>query len=191
MLIRGTEPASCFGLGGTDENAGTSALGWCIEHVPSLRQEILKLLRYDSDMELVVASQVFGADKGFTDLELFGQTCHVIIEAKLGWQVPGIKQLKRYAPRLGASGARRPQLVSLSAADSSWATRQLPADIDGIPSATLCPKLEDTTNARAPALGRLQRLTEAFRQSCCPQLGRSKEGLECRSALAYLRTLGR
>ncbi|RDS82248.1 hypothetical protein DWU98_09445 [Dyella monticola] len=133
MLIRGREPSSCFGLAGTDENAGTAAVAWCIEHVLPFRKQVLALMGCDPEPDLSVASQVFGTDKGFTDIELVGKACHVIIEAKLGWQVPGLQQLKRYAPRLRSSGARRQLLVSLSAADSSWAIRQLPGNVTGIP----------------------------------------------------------
>lgn len=135
MLIQGSEPESCFGLGGTDENAGTTALGWVIERAPALSRELLLLLGCDPDLKLQVSSQVFSAwDRGFTDLELVGGTAlFAIIEAKVGWHVPEQDQLARYAPRLHQSNARKKMLVSLSAADREWAKRRLPATVADIP----------------------------------------------------------
>ena len=107
MLIRGTTPASCFGLAGCDENAGTAAFGWCLYQCPALRREVLPLLSMDPTLEVLVASQVFAEDRGFTDLELTaGTTLHAIFEAKLGWRVPTQGQLERYLPRLGSSPGR-------------------------------------------------------------------------------------
>lgn len=134
MLIRGRTPASCFGLAGCDENAGTAAFGWCLDQCPSLRREILSMLGMDPDLELVVASQVFAEDRGFTDLELTaGTTLHAIFEAKLGWRVPTQGQLERYLPRLLASNAEHKRLVSVSAAGSAWAARHQPTALEGVP----------------------------------------------------------
>jgi hypothetical protein len=134
MLIRGSTPASCFGLGGTDENAGTTALGWCMYQCPALRQEVLQLLGADPDLELTISSQVHGkADRGFTDLELMsGSRFHAILEAKHGWCVPTIEQLERYAPRLIESGAQHKRLISVSAATSEWAAHHQPARLGDI-----------------------------------------------------------
>jgi hypothetical protein len=134
MLIRGQTPASCFGLAGSDENAGTAALGWCLDQCPTLRQELLRLLGMDPDLVFVVASQVFAEDRGFTDLELTsGTTLHAIFEAKLGWRVPTLGQLERYLGRLHASSAQHKRLISVSAADTAWAARHQPAELGGVP----------------------------------------------------------
>ncbi|OWQ66335.1 hypothetical protein CEE56_19240 [Stenotrophomonas maltophilia] len=134
MLIRNITPASCFGLAGCDENAGTAAFGWCLEQVPALRHEMLKALACAPNAELVVASQLFAEDRGFTDLELFsGTALHAIFEAKLGWRVPTRGQLERYLPRLLRSPTQAKVLVSVSAADASWAQRHLPGDLAGVP----------------------------------------------------------
>lgn len=133
MPIRGAMPASCFGLNGTDENAATAALGWCLDNCSTFRQELLRRLAEDPNLELSIASQVFAEDGGFTDLELIGQTkLHVIIEAKVGWQVPSISQLDRYLPRLLASNSKRKLFVSVSAADGGWAKRHLPTHLAGV-----------------------------------------------------------
>lgn len=134
MLIRNSTPASCFGLAGCDENAGTAAFGWCLDQVTALRREVLDALACDHDADLVVASQVFAEDRGFTDLELTsGTALHAIVEAKLGWRVPTVGQLERYLPRLLASPAQSKVLISVSAADAAWARRHLPPELAGVP----------------------------------------------------------
>ena len=134
MIIRGSTPASCFGLGGTSENAATAALGWCLEQCPTLRKEVLRLLEAEEGLDLAIQCQGFGTDRGFTDLELLaGTSLHVIFEAKVGWQVPTLGQLERYLPRLLASNTAQKRLVSVSAADRAWAIRHLPSELGGVP----------------------------------------------------------
>lgn len=135
MLIRGAAPASCFGLAGCDENAGTFALGWCLEQSPGLRAELLGSMGLNPLANVVLSSQTFDlADRGFTDLEVISGTAfHLIFEAKRDWQVPSRAQLARYAPRLSNSNVHHKRLISISAARRDWAIRHLPADVDGIP----------------------------------------------------------
>ncbi len=135
MLIRGTAPASCFGLAGCDENAGTYALGWCLKESPALRAELLGAIGLDPLSNIVLSSQTFGSgDRGFTDLEvLSGTAFHLIFEAKRYWQVASREQLAKYAPRLGRSNVQHKRLISISAARKDWAVRHLPSDVDGIP----------------------------------------------------------
>jgi hypothetical protein len=76
-----------------------------------------------------------GADKGFTDPEIrFGDELHAIIEAKVGWEVPGEAQLRRYRLRLDEKGLPLGKLafVSVSAATSEVATRRLISEVDGV-----------------------------------------------------------
>lgn len=134
MLIRGEKPTSVFGLTRNDENSATTALAWCIEKVPALRLEVLRLLGVDDDIELAIRNQAYDNDRGFTDLELTsGTALHAIIEAKVGWQVATLGQLERYVPRLASSPARHRLLVSVSAADAFGAKRHLPSNVAGIP----------------------------------------------------------
>jgi hypothetical protein len=55
-----------------------------------------------------------------------------VIEAKVGWQVPSREQLSRYLGRITSSNARHKRLVSVSAADQSWAERHLPVELNGV-----------------------------------------------------------
>lgn len=134
MLIRGAEPVSCFGLAGCDENAGTYALGWCLEQSAALRAE-LRAMGLDPLAQVALSSQEFGMkDRGFTDLEvLSGTAFHLVFEAKRHWQVATHAQLARYVHRLADSNVQHKRLISVSAARKDWAVRHLPADVKGIP----------------------------------------------------------
>lgn len=135
MLIRGKTPASCFGLAGCDENAGTYALGWCLKQSPALCAELLCSMGLDPCAEIELSSQTFcSVDRGFTDLEVrSGTAFHLIFEAKRFWQVASREQLERYAGRLTGSNVQQRRFVSISAARKDWAIRHLPPDVDGIP----------------------------------------------------------
>ena len=55
-----------------------------------------------------------------------------ILEAKRWWDLPTLEQFKRYHPRLIAAGTERKRLISVSAADKTYALRRLPVVLDGI-----------------------------------------------------------
>ena len=135
MLIRGAEPVSCFGLAGCDENAGTYALGWCLEQSAALRAELFGSMVLDPLAQVALSSQDFGMkDRGCTDLEvLSGTAFHLVFEAKRHWQVATHAQLARYVHRLADSNVQHKRLISVSAARKDWAVRHLPADVEGIP----------------------------------------------------------
>lgn len=138
MLIRGAEPVSCFGLAGCDENAGTYALGWCLEQSPALRAELFGSLGLDPLAQVTLSSQNFGMeDRGFTDLEvLSGTAFHLVFEAKRHWQVTTRAQLARYVNRLADSNVQHKRLISVSAARKDWAVRHLPQTSTASPSIT-------------------------------------------------------
>ncbi len=124
-----------FALLGLDENAASRALGWTLSRSPALASALLSRLGLPSaGSELRVSLQRYGErDGGFTDIEISaGDALHVVVEAKKGWVLPGEAQLRRYVGRLGQCRGDR-MLVSLSAADPSFAARRLPGAIDGVP----------------------------------------------------------
>lgn len=137
LTVRGGYPTSVFHLNGTDENSATFALGWVLEHSPTFRKLLIDAVFQDSlDVtDSVVALQKFGAaEGGFTDVEVqAGLRFHVILEAKLGFNLPSIEQFRLYRPRLTRAGARKQCLVSVNTADESFAKRRLPAELDGVP----------------------------------------------------------
>lgn len=136
LAIRTSFPKNVFELLGTDENSATYALGWTIERSPGLAAVLTERLA-NQPVEvngIRIALQTHGLDRGFTDMEIrCGRDLHVIIEAKQGFEVPGVGQLRRYRPRFDVDPAARQILVSVSALAQSIAARRLPAHIDGTP----------------------------------------------------------
>ncbi len=135
LAIHGKEPSNVFQLTGSDENSATFALGWVLERSPAYRKLVMGAVFGDSlDVSnAAIALQRHAEDGGYTDLEVqSGRQFHVIFEAKRWWSVPTVKQFERYLPRLDAGRAERRRLISVSAADATYARRQLPDQIDGI-----------------------------------------------------------
>ena len=138
----GNELSSVFGLLGTHEPALTRALGWALAHSPRLMRATLDYLDLDPDTATSdVAVLLEAADElGRTDIEVRTPTAHVIIEAKVGWIVPGEVQLGAYASRFitstpagGAEGAMERRLVTLSDSSPQWAAEVLPESVAGTP----------------------------------------------------------
>jgi hypothetical protein len=134
LTMRGKNPTNVFRLLGADENSATFALGWTLDRSPTLLARLVTTI-FGSTLDstdAVVALQRWGADRGYTDLEIqSGRAFHAVLEAKRDWELPSEGQLKRYVPRLAAARARRRRLVTVSAADADFAARGLPARIGG------------------------------------------------------------
>lgn len=134
LFVGGANPASVFQLNGVDENGATYGLGWTLEKSPILLADLIKHLMGEpiDTKGALISLQKHGNDGGFTDLEIqSGQTFHVFIEAKKGWQVPGLTQLAKYRPRLKKNDPAHQRIVSLSSAHSSLVSRNLPSEVDG------------------------------------------------------------
>jgi hypothetical protein len=135
LTIHGVRPSNVFRLYGPDENSASFALGWVLEQSPEYRKIVIEAVfgeRLGVD-KVVISLQRHGEDGGYTDLEIqAGHQFHAILEAKRWWDLPTVEQFKRYQPRLIAAGTERQRLISVSAADQTYAFRRLPVDLDGI-----------------------------------------------------------
>ena len=136
LTIYGREPTSIFSLyRRADENSASIALGWALDKVPHFRETLLQCL-FPSVPETDTATislQEAGDDGGFTDIEIRLPTSHhVIIEAKLGWELPTERQLRRYIRRLRTSPRERCRLVTVSAMSNVIAQHRQPRAMDGI-----------------------------------------------------------
>lgn len=135
LSVRGNAPSSVFGINGYDENSATYALGWVLKQSPTFAKLLLKEA-FNSETEivnLVIALQKHSTDGGYTDIELYsGHQFHAVLEAKRWWEVASISQLKRYLPRLHASGAQKRLLISVSSSTRELAKRKLPTSIEGV-----------------------------------------------------------
>jgi len=135
LSLHGVQPSNVFRLIGEDENSGSFALGWVLEKSLAYRKLVVHVIfgKALDVKNMVVSLQRHRRDGGYTDVEIQdGHRFHAVLEAKRWWEVPGVKQLQRYHPRLVASGAARQRLVSVSAADVGYANKRLPSDIDGV-----------------------------------------------------------
>jgi hypothetical protein len=127
---------SVFSLGGNDENSATRALAWCLQRSRQLQnvfyKDIFQSEKKDSE-RCEVKTQTHGSDGGFTDIEiLFPGDKWVIVEAKVGWQLPSTEQLSRYAPRFSHLNADQKLFLTISAMDREAAHRQSPNPMHGI-----------------------------------------------------------
>ncbi len=91
-----------FHLLGQKENDITYSIGWGLAHCDAFAEALLDDLfpsRKSGGVE-TIELQKHGEDGGFTDIEIHANDMHVILEAKRGWNLPGVAQLKRYCGRL-------------------------------------------------------------------------------------------
>ncbi len=132
-FLRGRQLSTVFEVAGRDENSATAALGWTLSRSRQLLEAFLSdALGIDARVrDPRFDMQLHGGDNGFTDIEIRdGVFCHVIVEAKAGWEIPSEKQLAGYAPRINAESVEHRKLVSLSAMEQAFV--QLPAEIGGV-----------------------------------------------------------
>ena len=136
LTIYGREPTSIFSLyRRADENSASIALGWALDKVPHFRGALLQALfpHAPETDTATISLQQGGDDGGFTDIEIRLPTGHhVLIEAKLGWELPTERQLRRYIRRLGASPKQRCRLVTVSAMSKAVAQRRQPSEMDSV-----------------------------------------------------------
>lgn len=126
-----------FELLGSGEDAITAALAWTLHSSPTL---LAAFVREATGHEVKVnGARLFlqrsEHGRGRTDLEIMiPDGAHLILEAKLGWELPGISQLRLYTQRSSFRASTSPKrIVSLSQADKRFASLHLPSEVDGIP----------------------------------------------------------
>ena len=136
LSIRSVFPRNVFELMGKDENSATYALGWALERSPSFARLLVEAIagRPIDVSDLRIALQKRGDDRGFTDIELrCDKALHAIVEAKQGFELPGIEQLSRYRPRLREAGFDTVALVSVSATPEPIARLKLQTEVGAVP----------------------------------------------------------
>jgi hypothetical protein len=122
LTAYGRAVSTPFGLLGNDENALSFALGYTLRECPLLLRQFLSAIgvsgvRLNSLAAARIELQRHGAEsgrKGITDIEIrLPGRFHVIIEAKVGLDLPSIEQCVQYAPRLEDSNEPVKRLVAL------------------------------------------------------------------------------
>ena len=133
LLIRGGAPQNVFAVFGDNENIATYSLAWTLSQSPALLNALVEDLGLPAVEAAHISAQKEGKDGGYTDLEIVAGAAHLVLEAKVGWQLPATAQLERYLPRLQASGTANPRILTVSAASRNYASRVQAAELDGVP----------------------------------------------------------
>lgn len=118
LFAYGREVKTPFGLLGTDEKALTFALAYTMHRCPRLLQRFLSAIgvkRFHlGSLRKAKISLETHQDLAITDIEIvIPDRLHVIIEAKVGLNLPTLEQLGKYTRRLKKSGASSRKLVML------------------------------------------------------------------------------
>lgn len=134
LLLRGRPVHSVFELLGDKENDITSSIGWAFARCPVFLGRFVTQVTGVAPTAPIraVLLQQYG-DGGITDIEIYGTTFRVLIEAKRGFEVPGLPQLSKYAARLSTCDEPSRFIVTLSEASTAFARQRLPASVLGIP----------------------------------------------------------
>lgn len=135
LYLHGRKLESIFELLGTKENDITYSIGWALSQSPdfldaALRHVFPKVQNAQADTILL---QEHKKDGGFTDIEIIGPTLHTIIEAKRGWWLPNLSQLKLYCARFEIADRQNRCLVVMSECSREYAGLHLPKDVEGYP----------------------------------------------------------
>ena len=144
LSLHGGKVETVFHLIGNNENALTKSLGWCLSQAPSFLDCLGSVLGTPdlSARNATIKLQEYQPETGITDLEIYARGYAAwIIEAKRGFTVPSMDQLRKYAERLTQLEDRDAVrgLVVLAASDrkNKWLSQRLPAEIDHIPIRSL------------------------------------------------------
>ena len=109
LTVYGQPVRTVFDLLGHKENDLTRAVGWGLANSHTLALMLLADVFCEADAGEISSIQlqeriperapdgsaILG--KGFTDIEVHSEYLHLIIEAKVGWTLPEIDQLQKYA----------------------------------------------------------------------------------------------
>lgn len=129
-----------FQLLGEKENNITYSVGWALYCSPAFLKEFLNATigEYKEGIAPILRLQDYRERSGITDIEIDvpGQ-CHVIVEAKRGWNLPSTHQLGKYIPRLKNGKATVCKIVALSECTTDYASTRLISEIDGVPIQTI------------------------------------------------------
>jgi len=131
LVLHREEMNSIFDLLGRDENGLTCALGWNFSNNKNLLRIFLhkitgKDYRCDDESSEVRLQEFGEKDRGFTDIELrIDKEMFLIVEAKIGWNLPTQDQLDKYSSRFEDYTAYDKKLVVISECRKEYAQQQL------------------------------------------------------------------
>jgi hypothetical protein len=130
LYLHNRKVDSIFQLLGEHENDISYSVAWALAKCPSFLDAFLQSqVKYKPKGEDVdIRLQNTEGTGGITDIELESLgSFYVIIEAKKGWQLPGHKQLEKYANRYKYKESKAPVklILALSECSQEYATANL------------------------------------------------------------------
>jgi len=136
LMVHGQKVDTVFELLGNNENAMTYSLGWALASCDVFSQQLAAMLGFSKGFSdaMHIRLQEYTSQKGFTDIEIVDPgECHIVIEAKRGFNIPSLDQLEKYADRLLASADKKAKKLLLILAESDreeqWLTQHVPNDV--------------------------------------------------------------
>ncbi len=135
LTLHGRRVETVFDLLGSKEDDITYAVGWGLANSHSLAYALLAEV-FPSEVGELTALRLQEAAKGTgrTDIEVETDDVHLIVEAKRGWEMPGLEQLSKYATRLNESDSREGRILVVAEATMHFGgVRSLPASVGGVP----------------------------------------------------------
>lgn len=128
---------SIFELLGSEENDITYSVGWTLHRSPAFLRRFLKeTIEFEGSLDKVtICLQDYRRTQGFTEIEISKpREFHIIVEAKKGWSLPKVRQLKKYAARLGSGRNGTHRILVLSECSATYAEDHLePRNVRGVP----------------------------------------------------------
>ena len=133
LLLHDRPVPSTYSLLSADENSFTFAFGHALSQSKALCDAFTKEVfgrpfKVDS-----VRLQEFDRDGGYTDIQLEGAEFCSVLEAKLGWDLPSGRQLRRYVGRLLRAKKKYKRLVVLSECTNEYASHNLRERVRDVP----------------------------------------------------------
>jgi hypothetical protein len=133
LRLHGRPIGTVFDLLGNKENDITYSVGWALSQSPELASTFIEglLPQVDEASVDVVLLQEGVPGAGFTDIELKvnESELHIVIEAKRGYDLPGLEQLTKYATRTEEPPT---VLVVMAEAPTHYVEGKLPKEVAGV-----------------------------------------------------------
>src|SRR3989344_5483187 len=129
------EVGNIFQLLGYKEDSISLAIAWSLTNSRRFCEQFLERTvgKGASPNACSIRIHRYELDGGITDIEVYEPNkFHLVIEAKRGWILPDLSQLKKYAGRqtFSQQKAKIRRLITLSECSNEYAAAHLPAAID-------------------------------------------------------------
>ncbi|MEN6372863.1 MAG: hypothetical protein ABFD64_12725 [Armatimonadota bacterium] len=136
LFLHSRKLETIFDLLGKNENDITYSLGWVMSRSKSFLSCMMEDIFPGFDFgpaEKVNLQDYNPKDGGYTDVEIFTEKTHVIIEAKRGWNLPSKEQLEKYAEKFICKIGCENALVVASECSANYAEPRLKQIVEGFP----------------------------------------------------------